>query len=77
MWWQRRPTRADRRAPLGTPPTRGTWRHLPWPVLAVGAVVTAAIGWVLPEFGVTLAVFLIVDAIAGLARRRRTAIVTS
>lgn len=29
MWWQRRPTRADRRAPLGAPPARGTWRRVP------------------------------------------------
>jgi uncharacterized iron-regulated membrane protein len=69
MWWQRRPTRADRRALLGGPPARGTWRHLPWPLLPVGALGVAAVGWALPEFGVTLAGFLVIDALAGLSRR--------
>jgi uncharacterized iron-regulated membrane protein len=71
MWWQRRPTRADRRAPLGTPPARGTWRQLTWPVLAIGAVITAAVGWALPELGVTLAAFLVIDTIAGRIRQPR------
>lgn len=35
MWWQRRPTRADRRALLGTPPARGApgaeFGTAPWP----------------------------------------------
>ena len=49
MWWQRRPTRADRRAPVGTPPDRGTWRHLHPVLLVAGVVVIAAIGWALPN----------------------------
>ncbi|MGI5240074.1 PepSY domain-containing protein [Dactylosporangium sp. CA-139066] len=72
MWWQRRPTRIDRRAPVGPPPARGAWRRLRLPLLVAGVVVTAAIGWALPTFGVTLAAFLVLDAIAGLIRRRRT-----
>ncbi|MGI5184164.1 hypothetical protein ACQEVZ_48700 [Dactylosporangium sp. CA-152071] len=40
---------------------------------AAGIVVTGAIGWALPTFGVTLAAFIVVDGIAGLLRRRRRA----
>jgi uncharacterized iron-regulated membrane protein len=71
MWWQRRPTRTDRRAPLGTPPARGAWPRLRWPLLAVGVIATAAVGWALPEFGVTLTGFLAVDVATGLIQRRR------
>jgi uncharacterized iron-regulated membrane protein len=39
MRWQRRPTRADRRALVGTPPARGGWWRLHPAVLA--AVVEA------------------------------------
>ena len=31
----------------------------------------AAYGWALPEFGVTLAAFLVIDAVAGIVRRGR------
>ncbi|GAA1536119.1 PepSY domain-containing protein [Dactylosporangium maewongense] len=71
MWWQRRPTRGERRAPVGAPPARGAWRKLRVPLLIVGILVTAAIGWALPAFGVTLVAFLLFDAVAGLIRRRR------
>jgi uncharacterized iron-regulated membrane protein len=71
MWWQRRPTRADRRAPVGSPPARGSWRGLRLPLLVIGVLVTAAIGWALPVFGVTLLGFLVLDVLAGLLRRRR------
>ncbi|MEU2736139.1 PepSY-associated TM helix domain-containing protein [Streptomyces sp. NPDC007095] len=71
MWWQRRPTRADHRALLGTPPARGAWRGLPSGTVAVGIVVVAAVGWVIPLFGIPLAVFLAVDLAVGAARRRR------
>lgn len=69
-WWQRRPTRADRRRPLGGPPPRGTWRDLPPGAAAALAVTTLAIGWALPVFGVSLLGFLAVDAALGLRRRR-------
>jgi uncharacterized iron-regulated membrane protein len=72
MWWQRRPTRTDRPAPLGAPPARGTWRRLRWPLLVAGIMLTAVAGWALPEFGVTLATFLVIDVVGGLVRRRRT-----
>ncbi|MFI6270039.1 PepSY-associated TM helix domain-containing protein [Micromonospora zamorensis] len=57
MWWQRRPTRTDRRALAGTPPARGGVRGLPLWALLVGVPVTVAIGWALPLFGLTLLAF--------------------
>ncbi|BCJ62438.1 PepSY-associated TM helix domain-containing protein [Micromonospora endophytica] len=71
MWWQRRPTRGDRRAPVGAPPARGALRGLPWWALLVGVPVVAAIGWALPWFGVTLLGFLVVDVVLGVLARRR------
>ncbi|MFI5833415.1 PepSY domain-containing protein [Micromonospora sp. NPDC051300] len=71
MWWQRRPTRADRRTPLGTPPARGAARGLRWWALLVGVPVVVAFGWALPWFGGTLLGFLVVDALVGLRHRRR------
>ncbi|MEV7152925.1 PepSY-associated TM helix domain-containing protein [Streptomyces sp. NPDC093084] len=73
MWWQRRPTRADRRTVLGAPPARGAWRALPSGALAVGIVVVAVVGWVIPLFGIPLAVFLAVDLAVGAVRARRAA----
>jgi uncharacterized iron-regulated membrane protein len=70
MWWQRRPTRADRKALVGTPPARGTWRQLPWPVLALGIPTVLAIGWAVPVLGISLLAFLAVDALLGLRTRR-------
>ncbi|MET7832440.1 PepSY domain-containing protein [Micromonospora sediminicola] len=77
MWWQRRPTRADRRAPLGAPPARGAWRGTPWWALLVGVPVVAALGWALPWFGGTLLGFLVVDALAGLLAHRRRSVPVS
>ena len=71
MWWQRRPTRGERRAPAGAPPARGAWRKVRLPLLVIGVLVTAAIGWALPAFGVTLVAFLLLDGVAGLVRRLR------
>jgi uncharacterized iron-regulated membrane protein len=71
MWWQRRPTRSDRRAPVGSPPARGAWKTLRLPLLIAGVLVTAAVGWALPVFGVTLLGFLVLDVIVGLVRRGR------
>ncbi|MFD8734157.1 PepSY-associated TM helix domain-containing protein [Streptomyces sp. NPDC059618] len=71
MWWQRRPTRADRRAPLGTPPARGAWRGIPYGALAAGVLSVVALGWALPLFGLPLAAFLAADLVVGAVRRRR------
>ncbi|MGW1373176.1 PepSY-associated TM helix domain-containing protein [Streptomyces sp. NPDC002446] len=73
MWWQRRPTRDDRKAVLGKAPARGVWRGLPLPVLILGIPAVVALGWALPVLGVTLAGFLVLDAVAGLVRRSRAA----
>ncbi|WP_432993789.1 PepSY-associated TM helix domain-containing protein [Dactylosporangium sp. CA-233914] len=71
MWWQRRPTRAGRRALAGPPPARGAWRRLRLPLLIAGVLVTAAIGWALPAFGVTLLAFLLLDVVVAAVRRVR------
>jgi uncharacterized iron-regulated membrane protein len=71
MWWQRRPTRADRRAPVGAPPARGAWQQLPAWVIVAGVPVVFALGWALPLFGIPLAGFLLVDALIGARRGRR------
>ncbi|MBY8840601.1 PepSY-associated TM helix domain-containing protein [Streptomyces sp. SP2-10] len=73
MWWQRRPTRSDRRALLGAPPARGAWRGIPSWTLAAGVVAVAGVGWALPLFGIPLAAFLAADIVVGAVRRRRTA----
>jgi hypothetical protein len=38
-------------------------------------VATVAVGWALPELGVSLAAFLAIDTVAALIRRRRRAVV--
>ncbi len=73
MWWQRRPTRDNRRTTVGRAPTRGTWRELPLPLLFLGIPAAAALGWALPVLGVTLLGFLVVDGLTGVVRRRRHA----
>ncbi|MFG2757966.1 PepSY-associated TM helix domain-containing protein [Streptomyces wuyuanensis] len=73
MWWQRRPTRGDRRALVGRAPARGTWRHLPWPALAVAAPLVVAVGWAFPLLGWSLLAFLVLDGVLALIHRRRTA----
>ncbi|XVV09765.1 PepSY-associated TM helix domain-containing protein [Actinoplanes sp. CA-131856] len=75
MWWQRRPTRADRRAIGGAPlGARGAWQQIPSWGIVVGVPVVIALGWVVPLFGVPLAAFLLVDIAVGAvqSRRRRT-----
>ncbi len=70
MWWQRRPTRADRRAPLGTAPKRGTWQHLPLWFVIPAPLVLIAIGWAIPLLGLSLLAFLVLDGLIALARGR-------
>ncbi|WP_328475202.1 PepSY domain-containing protein [Actinoplanes sp. NBC_00393] len=71
MWWQRRPTRADRRAPVGAPPARGAWQQLPTWGIAVGVPVVFAVAWALPLFGIPLIAFLLIDVVTGAVRNRR------
>jgi uncharacterized iron-regulated membrane protein len=70
MWWQRRPTRADRRALVGTPPARGTWLGLPAWAIVVGVPVVFALGWALPLLGIPLVAFLAFDFLVGIWQRR-------
>ncbi|MEU4560528.1 PepSY-associated TM helix domain-containing protein [Actinoplanes sp. NPDC023936] len=71
MWWQRRPTRADRRAAAGAPPARGAWQQLPAWGIVLGVPVVVALGFALPLFGIPLLAFLVFDLIAGAVRGRR------
>ena len=71
MWWQRRPTRADRRAPLGAPPKRGTWQQLPLWFVIPAPLVLILIGWAIPLLGLSLLAFLILDGLVGLVRARK------
>ncbi|WP_405431709.1 PepSY-associated TM helix domain-containing protein [Micromonospora sp. NBC_00617] len=71
MWWQRRPTRADRRALAGTAPARGGVRGLPLWTALIGVPVAVAVGWAIPLLGLSLLAFLIVDVLVGAASRRR------
>ncbi|WP_432076884.1 PepSY-associated TM helix domain-containing protein [Streptomyces wuyuanensis] len=73
MWWQRRPTRGDRRAVVGRAPARGTWRHLSWPAVAVAVPLVVAVGWAFPLLGWSLLAFLVLDGVLALIHRRRTA----
>jgi uncharacterized iron-regulated membrane protein len=63
MWWQRRPRHPGFR--LGRAPRRGAWRAAPRGKLAFGAVVTIGLMWLMPVFGISLLVFLVVDAARG------------
>ncbi|MET9318592.1 PepSY domain-containing protein [Streptomyces sp. NPDC003038] len=71
MWWLRRPTK-ERKLSVGRVRPRGAWRKLPVTVLLPMAAVTAVAGWFLPMLGISLLVFLVVDALLGLVARRRT-----
>lgn len=64
MWWLRRPSG------WGRPPARGAWRRVSARVLAPLLLGFVVICWVVPELGVTLAVFLVLDVVLGLRARR-------
>jgi uncharacterized iron-regulated membrane protein len=63
MWWHRRPTRD--RFGVGRPFPRGAWRSVPPVSGVVLFVIAVAAVWFLPVFGVSLLVFLAVDAFLG------------
>lgn len=69
MWWQRRPTRVDRRALVGAAPARGGWRGLPTWTIMVGVPVLSLLGWAIPLFGIPLVAFLVIDAVVAGWRR--------
>jgi uncharacterized iron-regulated membrane protein len=72
MWWIHNPYRG-RWASLPRP----LWRQLPQPALIVTLLAVAALGWVLPVFGASLAVFLAADAALGSIKRRRSGATTA
>ncbi len=71
MWWQRRPTRADRRAAFGTAPQRGGWQQLPLWFVIPAPLVLIAIGWAIPLLGLSLVAFLVLDGVIGAVRASR------
>lgn len=70
MWWLRRPTK-DRALSVGRAQPRGAWRKLPVTVLLPLAAVTAVVGWFVPMLGISLVVFLVLDAVLGFVAGRR------
>lgn len=68
MWWARRP---PGRA-LPPAPARGSWRSLPRWLPVTGIAVTAALGWLLPLFGISLAAFLLAEYLLSRRRIRRS-----
>ncbi|MBJ7462190.1 MAG: PepSY domain-containing protein [Mycolicibacterium sp.] len=70
MWWRRRPTKGDR--PVGRPPRRGALAALPAPAAVAVVVAAVAVGWFIPLLGVSLAVFVAIDALLGVRQSRRT-----
>ncbi|WP_150237045.1 PepSY-associated TM helix domain-containing protein [Nocardiopsis quinghaiensis] len=73
MWWLRRPTK-ETALSMGRPLVpRGTWRGLPWWCLALVAATAVGVGLFLPLFGISLLVFLLVDAAVGAWRGRTRA----
>ncbi|GAA0580242.1 PepSY domain-containing protein [Paractinoplanes ferrugineus] len=72
MWWQRRPTRADRRWTVGAAPVgRGAWQQLPPWAIVVGVPLVFAAGWFVPLLGLPLLAFLLADIVLGELRNRR------
>ncbi|PRY23895.1 PepSY-associated transmembrane protein [Pseudosporangium ferrugineum] len=73
MWWQRRPTRSDRKAFAGAPPAgRGAWQQLPTWAIVAGVPVVFGLAWALPLFGIPLLAFLAADIAIGTLRNRRS-----
>lgn len=60
MWWKRRPTQG-----FGRPTPRGQWRKAPPGALAGLGIGALVIGWFVPLLGISLVVFLAVDAVLG------------
>ena len=68
MWWIHNPYRG-RWATLPPP----VWQQLSRPVLVLVVLIVAALSWLLPVFGVSLVVFVVIDgAITTIKRRRQS-----
>lgn len=71
MWWQRRPVRGGRR--LGRRPQAGALARAPWWGQLLLAASAIGVGVLLPELGITLLAFLLVDALLMARRAQATA----
>lgn len=69
MWWLRRPHGASALR-FGKAPHRGGWRDAPRAGVLAGSLVLVAWGVLMPVFGISLAAFLLVDALVALRHRR-------
>lgn len=70
MWWQRRPTRAGTTG-VGAMYPRGGLKQAPWYASVPLLAALAATCWYLPVLGVSVVLFLVVDAVAALTKQRR------
>lgn len=70
MWWYRRPTTASDWG-WGRTPARGVWRRIPVAVLVPFAAFAVFVAYFLPELGVSLLLFLVLDVVLGLRASRR------
>ncbi|MFJ8533854.1 PepSY-associated TM helix domain-containing protein [Streptomyces sp. NPDC093591] len=66
MWWQR-----GRGSAFGRPIPRGAWQQVPPQILVPLVAVVAALGYLVPLFGVSLAAFIVVDVVLGEVAHRR------
>jgi uncharacterized iron-regulated membrane protein len=71
MWWLRRPTRGGWARALEP---RGILRTTSQPVLFAVVLGVLALAWLLPVFGVSLALFLVYDAVVGARAARRVSV---
>lgn len=71
MWWQRRPTRAGATG-VGAMYPRGGLKQAPWYVSVPLVAALAATCWYLPVLGVSVVLFLIVDAILAFTKKQRS-----
>lgn len=68
MWWKRSPYQGQ--WPPAPPPAL---RELARPVRLAVVLIAVALGWLLPQFGITLAAFVLLDIAINAVRRRRDA----
>lgn len=74
MWWQRRPTRGVRAGRVGRMPASGALARAPWWGVGIVVGVAVLVGLFLPELGVTLLAFVLVDTIVTARRRSPVAL---
>lgn len=74
MWWQRRPTRGPRPGRMGKAPAPGALARAPWWGVAIAVAFSILVGAFLPEFGITLLGFVLVDTIVTARKTARTTV---